>query len=410
MKYVVYILLFVFGLTGFAQPNHFTDSSQIKTSLTLCADYHFASNAITNELFNKYIFSKYISTDVKDRVDDKLQSTNEVDFAYNYKINYGHTFKNNNLKWTIAFEQHKLIFSSFNDNLLKLILYGNQQYEGKNIIMNHVLFNNLKYEQFKIGLTKRFSSSTITHIVGGSLAFNNGSTNFDANISSSNLFTEKNGESLQLQVNSNFKSSTKKTNQFITSNGYGASIDLFYHFQNTNGTEIRIELNNLGFINWNKNSYNTLENKSYQFDGFYIDLFNIQSTNFLQPKTDSIKNELIYAKQKSYRSTIPVSLNINYSFILVPDKIRISTSLNTIFYVINTSILLLKPEFMIKRKYVIAPVFSYNTYNHFNLGMDLYATFCHGYKFAVGTHFLNGYLASKKSYGQGIYITALKTF
>ena len=408
--FTIPILLLIF-LSGKAQVNPLFDINKEKSSLLIEANYQFNSDVITNDFFNHYIFSKFISDDLKNEVIKNLHPYNSFYGSSNDRISYFLPLKNKNFTFFVSLEEHLLIQSSFTDNFFKLLMNGNQQFAGQNISMNNMDLSYLQYEQLKFGLLKTLQRERCTHLIGGAISINRGSNFLFANIMNSSLYTQNNGEYLDLAVNSHISRSDSLNNKFLALNGMGCSLDIYYSFQNKKGSGFRIEFSNLGFIRWNKNSFDTYQNKTYNFEGFYIDnIFNIKNTNFVQQKIDSMRNDLIYSTKKSVQTYTPVNVAISYTKIFIPDKFKILTGFSGVFYSNNNSFVYIKPIFTVKRKFIVSPIVSYNSYAKLNLGMELALTFAKNYFITIKTYQLNGYLFPDSSTGQSFFFSLTKTF
>ena len=413
MKKLFFIFIFL-TISFFCQSQETPafDAKCGKNLVQVSADYNFSSNAVTNDFFNHFAFSNFIDDNVKNRVYEKLKTQNSLEASNNYSITFLHPISKKSLHLYISLEEHQLLTAAFSDDFFKLFFSGNKQFAGQNLALNNIQVNYQKFEQLKIGLVKTLCCGSNIQIFGGSASIINGSDNFSGKISTGNLFTETNGEYIDLNINSHFqRTDTLNNHRMISFNGIGCSVELFYLLKNNKGNMFRIALNNIGFIRWNKHSFDTEQNKFYHFDGFYIDnILDYKNTNFVKAKTDSMSNELIYAKEKSYYTLTPIHLGISYTNVFKPNKFNVTFGFDSRFYVLNYAILYIKPEFILKTKYSVSPVFSYNSYNHFNAGIDLTMHLWNDYKISAKTFYLNGYISSEKTYGQGFLITVSKTF
>ena len=200
--------------------------------------------------------------------------------------------------------------SNFTDDFLKLILYGNFNYQGDTLDFSNTSIRINRYQQYKFGYNFNIIKDKTNYNIGAALAYLSGNHYMQLNIDEGNLYTHEMGTSLD--INYDIKTMMTDTSNFspFTNNGNGVSLDFSLHI-NKEDNIIGVHMRDLGFIKWKKNSIINNTDSSFRFSGIEIEDFN-NVTTF----NDSIL-DITFSKQNNYfRSFIPSKITFSYNKIL----------------------------------------------------------------------------------------------
>ena len=191
--------------------------------------------------------------------------------------------------------------SNFKDDFLKLILYGNFNYQGDTLDFSNTSIRINRYQQYKFGYNFNIIKDKTNYNIGAALSYLSGNHYTQLNIDEGNLYTHEMGTSLD--INYDIKTMMTDTSNFspFTNNGNGVSLDFSLHI-NKEDNIIGVHMRDLGFIKWKKNSIINNTDSSFRFSGIEIEDFN-NVTTF----NDSIL-DITFSKQN------------NYSVLLYPQK------------------------------------------------------------------------------------------
>ena len=142
------------------------------------ASYEMNSSAITNEFMFEYATGSYLDENLKKKSIDRLKSDNLFGSYLNPKTffyqNRDTLFGISNAGFFIGFEHHNINEILFNKDMFKLFFMGNSAYAGKTADLNDMNYNQLSYQQLKLGIYKRINAKNDNHIIGFAAAFNKG--------------------------------------------------------------------------------------------------------------------------------------------------------------------------------------------------------------------------------------------
>ena len=384
-------------------------------ALLLNADIELNSSSITNEFINAYLNGDYITEDLKNSVISRLKNNNILGYQANQKLTYVHSndslLKRSRTGYLICIENHDLMEIGFRKDFFKLFFNGNRQYQGQNVDLSDMRFNSVKYQQFKIGLFKTIRKAKGIKTISAAIAFNLGQNNLSASINNASLFTHHNGEYIDFYINSDIKQSDTSNKNILTYNGFGSSLDFFYKFSDHKGNTIIFEINNLGFISWDKHSYNFTKDTLFHFEGWHVEnIFDMNSMIFQERINDSLYYPVFNSNNKSgYISMLPMSISLSYSKVMVKNRLHLTGKAQHIFFTLYRPFFLFSCDYQFHEFFQVSPLVSYGGYGLLNAGIEIKMT---GHRFCLtaGSNFINSMIKPNSTSGQGVYVSLYKIF
>ncbi|MFC2111297.1 hypothetical protein ACFLQ5_02475 [Bacteroidota bacterium] len=380
-------------------------------------DLSLNSSAITNQFIDSYINGKFITQKLKNRNYDRMSKNNVFGFNNDFKAAYffkpvNSLFSISNLGLFFTIENHDLIEIKFRKELFNLMFNGNSQFAGKSVDLNDMLYRQLNYQQFKFGLFKSVNWFPGESIIGASIAINKGQKELTARIDEASLYTHQYGESLNLNLKMDVNRTDTNHTKLLAFNGIGTSIDFFYLYDNLNGDKLLFEMENFGFIRWNKNSNSFAKDSAYSFEGWPIDnILNVRDDEFDNFKSDTLVSEFAFDKvSKPYSSFLPMQIKFSYTKKIITEKLSITASVKEIFFSAFKPYYTLKPNYNFHPKLGISALVTYGGYGGFNSGIEVNIQDIKGFTLCVGSNFINSYLYPENYSGQGGYLRLYKTF
>ncbi len=280
------------------------------------AEIQYNSSSITNQFVNNFYQGNYITTEIKEATSSQLTSGNFLGADANYglysslKLN---SFLGRNpyqLNWFIGAYHREHFDANVPQNLFKLIFEGNKQFAGKTVDAGGLSLNFLQYQQLQTGL---FYNNGLGQAFAISISYLNGNRHLSYHVNQLDLYTSEIGDELNLNWNLNYQRSNLDSNQFAYPNGYGFSTDLMYLFNyssNENDNNyVKLEINDLGFINWSQKSTTISTVDSINYTGYHIpDIQNIQDSIL---SVDSLINQYSSAKNGAYTTYLPTQVSMS---------------------------------------------------------------------------------------------------
>ncbi len=409
-------LIIIFALSAYvcsAQYNSvFSNFERMGRSVSVNGEFEMGSNGIYNGLLNKFIFGGYIDNKTKDASRAHMKNLNVAGTNMNYDVSvfFGRHPK---YSYLIGFKDQRTFNAAFTKDFYDLMFYGNKPFKGevKNLSGSNV--NSLRFQEIKMGFIWHKIDSTAK--VGVSVSFLKGQQLFYIKTKEgSSLYTSADGK--EIVFNSDFTmalSDTSNRKNPFAYTGIGASADIFfetpYKGKLGKGSVLTVNANNIGFLHWFDNSVQYSSDSTFKFNGYKIDnILDLKDTTLANINRDSIIRVTTNAHRESFNVNIPTNL-------LIINKIRFTNKfvLGVGYrYLFNSNF---KPYFFTDFEYQLTPKLftamhvAYGGYTRLNVGASIiYNTPQWFFKF--GSNSLQGYIAPKKTYGTGLFITVAKKF
>ena len=305
------ILLYIFIISSLALYSQDKSNSYRMKHNTIQLNSHISleSNNLNTNLLNTLLYGGYIDDEMKDNWINTGNKNNKLNSEFINGIRY--IFQNkNNRYFYLQISDINNLSSNFTDDFLKLILYGNFNYQGDTLDFSNTSIRINRYQQYKFGYNFNIIKDNTNYNIGTALSYLSGNHYMQLNIDEGNLYTHEMGTSLD--INYDIKTMMTDTSNFspFTNNGNGVSLDFSLHI-NKEDNIIGVHMRDLGFIKWKKNSIINNTDSSFRFSGIEIEDFN-NVTTF----NDSIL-DITFSKQNNYfRSFIPSKITFSYNKIL----------------------------------------------------------------------------------------------
>ncbi len=234
------------------------DSTQ--TYFELNADGYLNSNGVSNELLHTSFNNKSFSNE---SLNTLLENSPEniiggLDYRQNIKVAV--RLKNSSITLLGGVSDRTHADFNITQQTYKLILQGNTAYQNQELQLNNTQLNYLRYQQLSFG--GLYTSENKKFNIGAAANLINGNSYFFADFPNAQLFTAPFGEYLNINAQGLvYKTSTSK-NTYFKQQGFGLGLDVFSQikfnlFPNQDSSSLAIlqlEVNDLGFIQWNGNS------------------------------------------------------------------------------------------------------------------------------------------------------------
>lgn len=404
----LFVQILLSCLTGFtAFSGGIQDSA--KCLLSIEGGYNINSNTLTNELYNTVYTGGYIDNQIKERAYRNLKSSNRS----GGDLNYGFSFyfkpdslfkKKNNLGFSVSIKDRIHFHSVFSDDLLKLVLSGNSEFIGRSAFFNNTQLGYLHYQQIKFNFFRNKENLWIN----GAISYLKGQDFINLNINRGELFTKDDISQIYLNTAYNFQmpdttKGAKKTGKF---NGHGTSIDFcFTEKLNHSHSRINLEINDLGFIRWNKNSLSADVDTSFTFGGVRLNnILQLNDSNVTGLSQDSIKHSFLPYEKKSMTTILPawIHLGIVYdigkkSMLSLGIKYRINAGFKPLYYV--------SYDYSFNRFIKTGINLSYGGYGRMNTGIQVRTVIFKKAEMILHVNNFMGFIFPKKTFGQGLFLS-----
>jgi len=292
MRYIILIIYLVVAIPISGQNN----------GIGIKSEFNFESNALNLDFINSLLYGGNIDEETKINWINLCREKNKIFTLFQNDIYFKRGIKQNNLYFKIS--DVNTLDIVFNKDLLKLVLNGNFEYQDQTLNFNQTHIRANRYQKYNLQYEVNLDQKSLLF----GLSYLKGNHSINVNINDGSLYTAEYGEYLDVNYDiSGFITDTSNIS-FFNNNGNGLALDLGLKFD-FKEYKVNLYLEDLGFIQWNRNSIYVAADSTFTYNGLEID--NIYDFN------DSILNNSISDKdyiqnqKKPYRSNI--ATNIGFS-------------------------------------------------------------------------------------------------
>ncbi|MGE0562507.1 MAG: DUF5723 family protein [Flavobacteriales bacterium] len=409
-KIVLFLIFLVSSSICFSQQNtSFFNDTLPRLNFSLQGGFDYGSNFANNSFLNHFIYGGEIDKDDKSSVYKNLNENNtvggDVNLAIQAEIPFDTLFKRTNLSLVFGLEHTEHFDAKLSNDLVKLIFDGNKQFAGSYANIGNTNFNYFNYQQINFGLInyKRNNDKPIKEGVIFSII--KAQEHQAITIPSGSFFTEKYGNELIFDLNYIYNGSDTTKTGILAFNGIGISTDFFTEFNIKNGGKIKLNIDDLGFIQWSKKSIQIEADSVISFDGVEIDnIFDINDSLISSFSRDSLL-EYISSKKGTggYAIALPTTFNISYLHTF-SQKLSMNVGirykiLSNYFPLIYSNI-----QYGFSKSFVAQGNLLYGGYGKFNIGITLAKQFKEKYQIIIGTNHLGAYVVPALTYSNNGFL------
>jgi hypothetical protein len=351
------------------------------------------SNALPIAILTDVLGGGFLSNNIKNRVKNFPSSRRLYEHELAAGIHYKHRFKKNDLTLHVGYKFRNMLYANISRDALNLLVYGNKMYEDQYADLSNMRFENLQYNQFSLGISKKEQRL----YAGLMLSFLVGDNNQQLRSRDGSFYTAPYGEYIDIAYNFRFNQSHEGAPVFMQPKGYGFSADLQLAYEFEKGT-LLFNVTDLGLIAWGGQSFNYSNDTSFRFEGIYVidNLIRINDYKF-QFSSDSLITNLVSSKTNfRYNTTLPSTFLLTYSFFqnIGKTKVQINCGVQTRLLTNYYAMAFAKANFFLPKHFVTSLSLSGGGYSLFNVGWDV-GYFGKHFQAQIGTHNLIGMIAPR---------------
>jgi len=363
---------------------------------------HNNSNYLSNEFSFALNNSDYIDQELKDKQMDLIKG--DVLLGRKFQGGFGlwvnRTKKQNSSYFYFGMDFQQILDGNVDPDFVGLALYGNKHYAGESIEITNTEYSNVYFNRLKFGMGKSFGSGDIKQHVFGLIGFTIGQNSDYFKLQYAGLYTHPDGDYLDIDIQAKTQLADTVWANVFEINGLGASLDLHYSLIKEKDFYLAVNLNNLGFVHWNKNPFTANVDTAFRFEG--VDQQEI-SGDF---SGDRLRNMIF---------TNPETSAFNKA---LPFDIRLAAGKffrNGEFYLgVNTTIypgLLAKYRseifvtWNIRNRLQLSPILGYSSYQKLNIGLAVGVQVFQNLYFKIGSSYMNSMFVADAAAAQGGFIS-----
>ncbi len=254
---------------------------------------------------NRMLYGGYINEHQKNDWISNLDINNTLFTEISNGITYQRKFNNSKILFSIT--DRNIARISFTDDLMKLILFGNYNYQGDTLNFDKTNFSFDRFQQIKMGYGKTFKVQKNYLTISTAFSYLNGNHHLSFVSENTSFYTSAFGtyNNLEYDINA-FATDTNDFNLF-TNNGNGIAFDFAISFEN-NEKKYTLYLTDLGYINWKESALKYNTDTSFSFSGFEIDDLLEFNDSIIEAESDKYLEDIYIGARKGVKkSYIPAN-------------------------------------------------------------------------------------------------------
>ncbi len=312
---IVFLFLLNFVQGGQAGGALFQAGSDYKILYSIDANYFYGSDAITNQFAKEYFLGGFLTNEMKDEVSKNLFPGNKFGSDFNAGITVAQKldtlFGLRNGVSFIRLSNRIHQDAQFEDDLFEIFFRGNKNYAGKTADLGPFHFETFTYQQLTYGVEQTYTrkDKQITWSASASLNIGQKYNYFDS--PGTTLYTAPDGSYLDLDLHLKIRQNDSSQSGLGSFNGFGFSGSGYVIIQDEDLNAWSFSAENLGYINWTKESAEIPIDSTFRFRGIDVsELFDFSDTLKKEISSDStyIQAFLTERTKKSFTSMLPLNL------------------------------------------------------------------------------------------------------
>lgn len=404
LKKIAYVLPFLLIFSNTHTYDFFRNNNASRQhAVTLNTFGQFGSNAITTDFVYSFLNGQYLDDATKDPVRDKLGRYNRAGFDWMTEISYlnmGDSVLGKHWGYYLGIKNRMYADTRFNQDLFNLTFYGNRDYAGQTADFGNLNADLVMYQQFQVGFVKQIVASNDLHTLGFGVSFINGNLRNSITGTRGTLYTEANGDYLDIDAAVSLQRTDPTHTNFLANNGSGLSADFFYEGRLDEKNIVSLSLNDFGFINWDRPGDQLSIDSTLHFTGVQVEnIFTTTGTDFSN-FADTMSQYLHTRSDYRYGlMMLPINLSLSYTRLL-GERVMLQGGMQLRTMNGFSPLIYAKGIFYPHKHVMIGTTIGYGGFTTLNVGLDLGFDFGKGWIVQINTRNLEGVVPN--TFGTGL--------
>lgn len=269
-----------------------------------------SSELYNNSLRNDWVFwlmgGKVPSQEAQKTQQRELATTNTLLATGKAGFHYQQMDSARTNGWYVAGTFNQLTSTTLSKDAADLFLNGNGHMEDYDADISNSTFLRQQWQTVKAGVIRKTPKGWLTYS-GGLVT---GTSQEQVNISSGSIFTEKNGEYLDLEY-----SGFRRSANF----GMGLSFGLRYSHVVDESQKWQFSINDLGAVYWWSGTQRQEKDTQFRYKGVIVDDASTWNSSSLENQLDSLSDELLgKINTNGFGTALPTRMQFQYTYSFDP--------------------------------------------------------------------------------------------
>ena len=362
------------------------------------------SNTFTNAFVREITRSGHIDQQMKE---DQLDRMNGHILTGTVRsIGGGAFFQSKKLFYYAGAEHQHMLDSRIGSDLAKLLLLGNKPFAGSILEVPSSDYTNVYFNRLMLGAGYTLEGEGKSHAFFLKAGLTSGQNYDYIHVEKATMYTHPDGDYLDLVVQADTRLSDTVWAGVFDFNGFGVTFDLAYTLHAAQDYYIGMTVKNLGFINWNGNTFTASVDTAFRFEGISMDT--TASSNGALPNDYSYNNlrRILFKDPdgSSFSEATPVILNLSGGKYFAEGKYY--AGINAFYY----------PAFDANFKielfgtwnhsslFQLTPIVTYSAYQKIHFGLAAGLKMGNNFRLQAGSNYLDSFFIGDHPAGRGGFV------
>jgi hypothetical protein len=374
------------------------------------------SNALNNRFIGQFYRGNYLGDELRVSTSERLRDHNLGGYRLDASLYYYFIpeVSEKRFGYFVGIEEHEMAELSFRKGFFDLMFFGNDPYTGTFVSFDGMGLNLMAWQQIKAGVVKDFFRKGDRHRLKWAFGFNIGQKRLNADIESGSFFTQQDGDYVALDLDMQYFRTDSNRMGFGAFNGYGPSFDISYEFYDEQHHQFGFSLQNFGYIRWDRGPVKFSRDTTVKFEGFEIDLINLNSPLIGENFGDSLLEAVTgQGRVEAVSTWMPLDIDLYYIYTFKNPSFMISLEARHRIHTLYRPYAQLGFAYRYFFKKAVAglqPQVSYGGYGSWNAGFRLFAKFCQKSELSCGLSTIDAMICPEKKTGLSGHLTFSQKF
>ncbi len=408
------ILLFIFLVSNIhmlaqnPDPYEYMQDSY-RYGIIVHGDIEAGSGPIDNSFLHAYYLGKHIDNSMKDRVRDRLSSSNRIGGDAEGSLYFfqgaDSSFSNGKLDIFVGLKNRAHMDGLFSEDLFNVYFYGNKSFENKTIETGKSNFSFYEYQELQAGIRKKIRKPDHQWAFTLGLSAISGQDYYGLVNKGSELYTAPDGEYLYVKTNAELSRSSTKNSSFGAGNGVGSSLLLKMEYVKGNHN-FSFMVSDLGFINWNSRSTVLTTDTAFRYTGVYLkNIFDTLQINFSD--TGFVNGMYNKSEKKSFLTVLPAWYQLAWQGKYLENRLLLGVTGK--YRMLSNYV----PQMKIEAGWKFAPLLTasvhvqYGGYADLGIGFHIHSALGKNFVLTLGSNYVDGLLLPSYRSGQQLNFSLL---
>jgi hypothetical protein len=238
---------------------HQPHQSRLHNSIAFSGEYQAGSDGLTNSFVNYFYKGGFIDSTMKAEQQSKLLPSTRIGGYASYSMAYCWRADADSGKWEfmVAYRDRQSIFGKFSSDAFRLAFEGNRPFKGSTATLDNTKLTYLHWQQLQF--EAKFNSPDRKSDASFGFSILNGQQLQEVNIRKGSVFTASDGSAIDVTSSAAYLQSDTASSRLGSRNGSGSCFNFRFNAYLGDSTDryksqFSFMVQDLGFIRWNENS------------------------------------------------------------------------------------------------------------------------------------------------------------